>query len=293
MRQNSKKPALKYTQGQLVLVKQHRASKWAPKWDGPFEIKTVISENTFRIRKLNSTQEDIVHVDYIRPYYSRDGSPAVGNEASFPEESDERSDNINYETEYLYNEPSEDIVIEVDTSATSPPSNKVAGAAKPVLSPRVTRSKTRQLNQQTSSDLSKPDAHAPASTNPSTKHKSVLSQARASLKKVLPKRVLFSRKNVPSGSRQHFRDELDASTSAQKPSVLDPTSTPALANPFDSSDTTSASNFEQKPSSSLNVEVDSNSDKSQPALTIDIVSVPSRSVVNKKTTNSRRYNNNQ
>jgi hypothetical protein len=53
----------------------------------------------------------------------------IGNEASFPEEVDEHSDNINYETQYLFDEPSEDIIIEVDTSATSTPSNKVAGPA--------------------------------------------------------------------------------------------------------------------------------------------------------------------
>jgi hypothetical protein len=284
----------KDSQGQLILVKQYRASKWAPKWEGPFDIKSIISENTFRIKKLHSNQEDTVHIDYIRPYYSHNGSPAIGNEASFPEEVEERSDNINYETQYLYDEPSEDVIIEVDTQATSSPSNKVAGPASSTLPPHLTRSKRRQINQQISSDLQKPDVHAPASTNSSTKHKSVLSRAQASLKKVLPKQVCFSRKDVPSGSCQHIRDVPDASTSSTHKSSV-PTSTPAsaLATSQSSQSTTSAPNFKQKSNTSLNVQVDSNSTVSQPTLTADIVSVPSQPVINNKITRCRQYKNPQ
>jgi hypothetical protein len=287
MRQNRRRPAQKYSEGQLILVKQHRASKWAPKWEGPFKIKSVISENTFRIQKLDSNQEDTVHIDYIRPFYSRDGSPAIGNDASFPEELDERSDNINYETQYLFDKPSEDMIIEVDTRMIPSPSNKVAEPASSALSPRVTRSKTRQINQQLSPDLQKPDVHAPASTNSSTKQKSVLSRARASLKKVLPKQVSFpfSRKDISANTRQHIYGAPDASTStAHEPPVRTSTPAPALATSPVSQFTTSVSN--QTSNTSLDVQ---NSIESTPALTIDIVPAPIRPVINKKTVSSRQY----
>jgi hypothetical protein len=44
IRQNKKRSFWEYFERQLVLVKQHRASKWAPKWDGPFDVQKVIFE---------------------------------------------------------------------------------------------------------------------------------------------------------------------------------------------------------------------------------------------------------
>jgi hypothetical protein len=291
MRQNRRRPALKYIPGQLVLLKQHRASKWAPKWDGPFEIKTVISENTFRIRRPHTNQEDTVHIDYIRPYYSRDGSPAVGNDASFPEENDERSDNINYETEYLY-EPNEDLVIEVETKAFSPPSNKVANASNPALSPRVTRSRTRLLDQQIpSSTVPSGTQNQRVSTNPPTKHKSVLSRARASIKKVIPKHVSFSRRDTISSARQQFPDDVDASASTHKTSVAHSAPAPTLSrSPSTSPSTSSVSTFDLQDSNSS---VPSTFKDSHPTLTIDIISDQQRPVINTKITNSRSYDPNK
>jgi hypothetical protein len=292
MRQNNKRPALKYLQGQLVLVKQHRASKWAPKWDGPFEIKTVISENTFKIRRLHTNQEDTVHVDYIRPYYSRSGSPAIGNDAYFPDEPDERSDNINYDTEYLY-EPNEDLVIDVETQASFLPSNKVSSSANPPSSPRVTRSKTRLSDQQPTHDIQPSGTqNQRVSTNPSTTHKSMLSRARASVKKVLSKHVSFPRGNVTSSSRQHFSDDVNEPASTNKTPVdrTAPSSTlrPPLSSP---TSTVSDSNFTSKiPSVQLNDSaLSTTTGASHPTLTIDIVSDQRQPVINKKITNTRQY----
>jgi hypothetical protein len=300
MRQNKRRPATKYTLGQLVLVKQHRASKWAPKWDGPFEIISIISVNTFRIKKCDSNQEDTVHIDYIRPYYSRDGSPAVGNNASFPEEKDERSDDINYETRLLFDEPDDDLVVEVDTNSFASRGNKVASPATPTFSPRVTRSKTRQAHKQASSGNQNPDAHAaPAPIKAPTKHKSVLARARASARasfqKLLPKQVSFSNKNEPSGSRQQLPDERISNTVAPQQSSVS-SSTPAVAlvppnlSPHQALDSTlSDPNFGTRSSTSNSNTVNPVQSPNRSTVNIDVIPVRVPQVVNKHLVNSRTY----
>jgi hypothetical protein len=139
LKQGMKKPAQKFAIGQLVLVKQHRASKWAPRYDGPFIITKVISENTVEVKRSNSEQKDSVHINYIKPYYSRDGSPAIGQDAQFPEETDERSDNINYDTRILFDEPAEDFIVETETNIQTRNKTRTSPQQQS-FSPRVPRS---------------------------------------------------------------------------------------------------------------------------------------------------------
>jgi hypothetical protein len=201
LKQGAKKPAQKFAIGQLVLVKQHRASKWAPRYDGPFIITKVISENTVEVKRSNSEQKDSVHIDYIKPYYSRDGSPAIGRDAQFPEETDERSDNINYDTRILFDEPAEDFIVETETSIQAKNKTRTTSPQQQGFSPRVSRSMSRLM--QTSANSNDDDVDQQNPTPPArvrTKTKSALSRVRDTLKKALPKQVSFR----ASGSRQHF-----------------------------------------------------------------------------------------
>jgi hypothetical protein len=145
-RQESKRRPKIYQVGQQVLIKQHRASKWAPKYDGPFKVTKVISESVLEVQHLESGRQDTIHIDYVRPYFSRDGSPAIGQNAHFPEEKDERSDNLYYEERLLSDETDMDIVVEAD-SHTVPSSIKPDQGSAFSDNVRMTRSKTRALKE--------------------------------------------------------------------------------------------------------------------------------------------------
>jgi hypothetical protein len=199
LKQGAKKPAPKFVIGQLVLVKQHRASKWAPRYDGPFIITKIISENTVELKRKDSEQKDTVHIDYIRPYYSRDGSPAIGRDAQFPDETDERSDNINYDTRILFDEPAEDFIVETETNIQTKNMPTTTSPRQQSFSPRVTRSMSRLMQTSANPDpvVNQQNQTQPARVQP--KAKSALSRVRNTLKKALPKQVSFR----ASSSRQH------------------------------------------------------------------------------------------
>jgi hypothetical protein len=211
IRQNKKRPSREYFERQLVLVKQHHASKWAPKRDGPFEVKKVISENVLLVKHLADKREDTVHIDYVRPYYSRDGSPATGQDASFPEEEDDRSKDIVYDTRILYDEPDNDNVFEVETRVVpdQPRANKVADSGNLNDNRRITRSKTRMLQEQASADLNTLQQSTSSTKTTSTKPQSLLSRARALVKKIIPKRVSFS----PSSKQRLERTDVSVQKS--------------------------------------------------------------------------------
>jgi hypothetical protein len=68
----------KYLIGELVWVKSHRASKWQARYHGPYKVSKIISDVIVQIiLDEEKMKKDLVHVDYLKPYYSRDGSPAV------------------------------------------------------------------------------------------------------------------------------------------------------------------------------------------------------------------------
>ena len=199
IRQSKKQTPREYFERQLVLVKQHRASKWAPKWDGPFEVKRVISESVLLVKHLGDEREDTVHVDYVRPYYSRDGSPAVGSNAEFPAENDDRGKDIIYDTGILYDKPEADNTVEVETRVVPDQTraNKVADPSNFNDNRRITRSQTRMLQERTTAESSTlqqstRSTKATSAKATSAKPQSLLSHARASVQRIIPKKVSFS-----------------------------------------------------------------------------------------------------
>jgi hypothetical protein len=73
-----KKQSHQFAVGDLVWVKSHQANKWHAKYHGPYKVEKVVSESVIKIVLDEETgKSDYVHTDYIKPYYSRSGSPAV------------------------------------------------------------------------------------------------------------------------------------------------------------------------------------------------------------------------
>lgn len=75
-----KKKWIKYTQGQLVLIKNHHLSnaqnneikKLFNIFEGPYIVSKVISDNTVSITNPTSKKETLINVAEICPYYSTD-----------------------------------------------------------------------------------------------------------------------------------------------------------------------------------------------------------------------------
>jgi hypothetical protein len=60
--------------GDKVLRKDHRATKWSPRYVGPYIVEEVISDSVVKIKDPNSDWSDIVHADYVKKYLERDSS---------------------------------------------------------------------------------------------------------------------------------------------------------------------------------------------------------------------------
>jgi hypothetical protein len=200
----------------------------------------VISESVLLVKHLVDKREDTVHVDYVRPYYSRDGSPAIGKDATFPKEEDDRSKDIVYDTRILYDEHDDSNVFEVESRADPDRAraNKVADYANSNDNRRITRSRARMLQGQASAESGTLQQSTGSTTTHASKQPSLLNRARARVKKIMPKRVSFSpstsRKSSSSNTSVHVNDNQtssgqdqssSAATSANPPSS-DPTTVP-------------------------------------------------------------------
>ncbi len=58
--------------GDQILRKDHRATKWSPRYIGPYVIKDIISDSVVKIQDPNSDWTDLVHADYIKVYHERE-----------------------------------------------------------------------------------------------------------------------------------------------------------------------------------------------------------------------------
>jgi hypothetical protein len=72
-----KRPGHIYKIGDKVWIKHHTASKWQPKYHGPYIIESLVSDVIIKIKDTQTGKEDCVHTDYAKPFISRDGSPFV------------------------------------------------------------------------------------------------------------------------------------------------------------------------------------------------------------------------
>jgi hypothetical protein len=227
----------------------------------------MISENVLLVKHLADKREDTVHIDYVRPYYSQDESPAIGQDASFPEEEDDQSKDIVYDTCILYEKPITDNVFEVETRVVlgQPCANKVADSGNLSDNRRMTRSRMRMLQEQASTDSSSMQQSTSSTKTTSTKPQSLLSRACASVKKIIPKRVSYS----PSSRQQILSTDILARNSDEATSS--------------SSQTTSAT-----PSAISDSNMNSNAPSSVSNLTeISIIPVSLRTGTNKFTQSSR------
>jgi hypothetical protein len=73
-----------FSVGQKVWVKNHTASKWAPKYFGPYLVHKVISESVLWLKDPNTGHLDTVHTDYIKPYFSAPETESTGQARPFP-----------------------------------------------------------------------------------------------------------------------------------------------------------------------------------------------------------------
>jgi hypothetical protein len=105
---------VRFKRGQQVLVKIHTAKKWAPKFKGPFVVREVISPSVLLIFNPDTNQEDIVHSDYCKSYYTRDGSPRyVGTDI---EETEVNDDFVEYTQEVTPNSQKIELIQDQDDS---------------------------------------------------------------------------------------------------------------------------------------------------------------------------------
>jgi hypothetical protein len=128
-----------FKMGQQVLVKDHRSSKFAPKYYGPFFVQRVISDSVLELRDPISQKLDQIHANYVKPYYSRDHSPSPSHRG-FPEEGLPTDQEIIPATEYFpAEEPEHELILENDFFEESedfqPPAYK--SSAAPPAQPAV------------------------------------------------------------------------------------------------------------------------------------------------------------
>jgi hypothetical protein len=88
--ENKRKPRM-YEIGQKVWVKNHTASKWAPKFYGPYIVHKIISDSVLWLKDPGTGQLDTVHADYVKPFVT--DSPASPRPLQFP------ADSVDTETE--------------------------------------------------------------------------------------------------------------------------------------------------------------------------------------------------
>ena len=78
-----------FREGMKVLVRNQTAGKWFPKYQGPYRIVRLLSSSAAVLRNLETDREDTVHIDYIKPYHERSGSPRyVENDYDFPDDAE-------------------------------------------------------------------------------------------------------------------------------------------------------------------------------------------------------------
>ena len=76
----NRKPA-RYTVGDLVLVRNqdkrtYASRKWSPRYLGPFEVKQVLSPVIVKVENCKTGRTDLVHVNYVRPYFHASPPPS-------------------------------------------------------------------------------------------------------------------------------------------------------------------------------------------------------------------------
>jgi hypothetical protein len=107
----NKKQGHNYKIGELVWVKNHRASKWQARYHGPYKVSKVISDVIIQIVLNDETmKKDLVHVDYVKPHYSRDGSPAAT--PAIEENEKDVSEEVNFPEHYEANNDPDEVLIE-------------------------------------------------------------------------------------------------------------------------------------------------------------------------------------
>jgi hypothetical protein len=126
----------KYQVGELVWVKSHRASKWQARYHGPYKVSKIISDVIVQIiLDEEKMKKDLVHMDYLKPYYSRDGSPVVRTDPD--EHSSEVTEEITSPTHYSADSDPEEVLIEGTPGAQSRKSatDKMAEPSSSATSP--------------------------------------------------------------------------------------------------------------------------------------------------------------
>jgi hypothetical protein len=93
--QESRRKPREFSIGQKVWVKNHTASKWAPKFFGPYLVHKVISESVLWLKDPGTGQLDTVHADYVKPFsVDQEGEK---RKLPFPAEPAEKDDTMNHQ----------------------------------------------------------------------------------------------------------------------------------------------------------------------------------------------------
>jgi len=139
-KQQEKHPPINFHEGQKVWLKEHDAQKFQPRYKGPYEIMKLY-ESTALIqdrsdRKLRKDErEKTVHLEYLKPFYDRTGSPAR------PVKTTERVEEQPEERRQATYFPDEEIAeVEIDYGT---PAGAETMLSESSTSDRVLRSSTR------------------------------------------------------------------------------------------------------------------------------------------------------
>jgi hypothetical protein len=161
-----KRDGYKYKIGDMVWVKNHQATKWQPRYFGPFKIYDVVSDVIIQIILNQETgKKDCVHVDYCKPYISRDGSPAIGK-LPITDNGESTEEDVINPSYYYPDETSSEIIVEGTNQQANQqaelnkmtPRNRVAVSQQPTSekTPSPIRSAYRSIRRLFESEVSEP-----------------------------------------------------------------------------------------------------------------------------------------
>jgi hypothetical protein len=217
--QAKKNPPRTFKVGQKVLIRKHKSGRFEPKFYGPFIVTKVISESALQVQDPVSEKTDSVHTNYVKPFYSRDRSPATVP-LDFQTEDDELRDvEIIPSVEYFPPDGSEthEVVLEVDDYGTD--ENEVAESQD-----SDKRHPQTGGSSSVASDPHTAQVAAPAPVTPGQFARSAaktISQGVTSFAKSLAERFTGSKNTqpVPSTSSSADQAKLEKTTPVARPTT--------------------------------------------------------------------------
>ena len=121
--QSNKRPPHVFKEGQKVLLKKQKASKWTPSYYGPFIVTKIISESIIKVEDPISEKRDTIHSQYVKPYYDLTSfhCDIQKHVKQFPADMDDSEKEIVLTPSYHTYDPEKEIILECEEVYTPKP----------------------------------------------------------------------------------------------------------------------------------------------------------------------------